>query len=405
MKNNIKIKLLYLSGINNTQKYGFYNAVYNRMMFLRKSNNEKINLNFITTPSEDSFFAKILKSILGLPVNFAIAQEESFIENIPLKKSLLDYVLNFFNNNHFEDKLYKTILDICIKRKINFIHVHWAYPYGFVVSKISKEYNIPYVLNVHGSDIHTNPFKDKMIMAKTVHALNNAREVYFVSQTLLDQAKTFPEVTNNAFKVTANGIKIPKRIPEKIEKKLHVCYIGFLTKIKGADRLITIFKKLNSVLPNIKLTIIGEGEYFKSLKQEILENKLNIDLLGYKTNDEIDKLRVNYDLSIIPSRDEGFSLSLLESYVHNIPVIATKCGGMINLIMDKELLIEDDDYYIDNMCNKIIDYYNDKYEAYKLKRNSGKYIEYAKEYNWNDIVKLESEQYKALSKVYKRPLK
>lgn len=393
-----KIKsILYLSSINNNQKYGFYNAVYNRMNHLQNIIGDNIILHFVSIPTEDGYFAKRVKETFGLRINNTVKKEESFIESIPLKKSLFDYVLNFFNKNHFENKLYKIILDLCMERKVDFIHVHWAYPYGYIVSKISKKYNIPYVLNVHGSDIHTNPYKNKIIMTKTVQALNNAREVYFVSKALLDQAKTFPGVTSNTFIVTANGIDLPKHVPETIDKKIHICFIGFLTKIKGADRLITIFKKLSSVLPNIKLTIIGEGEYFKYLKQETLENNLNIDLLGYRTNDEINKLRVNYDLSIIPSRHEGFSLAVLESYANNIPVIATRCGGMIDLVMDKELLIEDDDYYIDNMCNKIICYYNDEYDLYKIKRDSGKYIEYSKQYKWNDIVKIESEKYQSLN--------
>lgn len=393
-----KIKnILYLSSINNNQKYGFYNAVYNRMKFLKKINDKSRVLHFVSIPSEDGYLAKMLKFTFGLNVNYTIKKEKSFIENISLKKSLLDYILNFFYKEHFENKLYKIILDLCMERKVDFIHVHWAYPYGYVVSQILKKYNIPYVLNVHGSDIHTNPYKNKIIMTKTVQALNNARQVYFVSKALLDQAKTFPGVNSNNFIVTANGIEPPKYVPEVIDKKAHICFIGFLTKIKGADRLITIFKKLSSVLPNIKLTIIGEGEYFKYLKQEIFEYNLNIDLLGYRTNDEINKLRVNYDLSIIPSRDEGFSLAVLESYANNIPVIATKCGGMTDLVMDKELLIEEDDDYIDNMCNKIICYYNDEYDLYKIKRDSGKYIEYSKQYNWNDIVKIESEKYQFLS--------
>ncbi len=387
---NQRKNILYLSGINNTKKYGYFNAVYSRVKYL-KENNVEHNIIFASIPFVDSTCVRVIKSMFGLQINEEPLKEESFIDFIPIKQSIFGYILKLFNSSYFENKLYKIVHDLCIKNSIDFIHIHWVYPYGYIASKIYKDLNIPYVLNAHGSDINVHPFRSKDFMAKTVEALNSAQKVYYVSDSLYSNAKKLEGMQNLNYDVTYNGVDLVDKLEIDKVKKFHICFIGLLTNTKGADRLIPIFKKLALKIPNIKLSIIGDGPYYNEINRHIKEDNLNIELFGYLTSKEIIELRSRFDLSIITSRSEGFPLVPLESYSYGISVVATKCIGLIDLVVDKNLLIEDNDRYIENFSDAVVHYYIDDYDNYRKKQD--KYVNYAKKYSWNKIVKIESEKY------------
>ena len=92
-----------------------------------------------------------------------------------------------------------------------------------------------------------------------------------------------------------------------------------LTKRKGIDQLLRMVKEVSDVA----LVIIGNGKELNNLK--LLAEKLNISdrclFCGFRSN------AVNYfryfDLFIVPSRSEGFGLTLVEAVQQKVPVICS----------------------------------------------------------------------------------
>jgi len=92
-----------------------------------------------------------------------------------------------------------------------------------------------------------------------------------------------------------------------------------LTKRKGIDQLLRMVKEVSDVA----LVIIGNGKELNNLK--LLAEKLNISdrclFCGFRCN------AVNYfryfDLFIVPSRSEGFGLTLVEAVQQKVPVICS----------------------------------------------------------------------------------
>lgn len=112
------------------------------------------------------------------------------------------------------------------------------------------------------------------------------------------------------------------------------CAIGRLESVKGFDRLIDAFHEMHKQFPYASLLIIGEGKERDFLSKKINEHKLNnhITLLGYRTNPY--KYLKFSDCYICSSRSEGLSSTVIEAMILNVPIIATDCGGMDEILKE-----------------------------------------------------------------------
>lgn len=117
---------------------------------------------------------------------------------------------------------------------------------------------------------------------------------------------------------------------QKKKSKVNILAIGRLTYQKGFDRLIDTFTLLDD---RFFLTIIGEGEQEKSLKEKIKENHLShrIKMIGFVENPY--SYIVKSDIFVLSSRYEGLSNVLLEVMLCGVPAVAFDCLGGIREIL------------------------------------------------------------------------
>ncbi|MCK4387096.1 MAG: glycosyltransferase family 4 protein [Candidatus Pacebacteria bacterium] len=118
--------------------------------------------------------------------------------------------------------------------------------------------------------------------------------------------------------------------------------ISELHRNKGLKYAIKGFKKVAKKFNNLKFIIIGEGEDRRYLEKKIqkygLENK--VFLVGDIKN--ANRYLKAFDIFILPSIKEGFPFVLLEAGGAGLPVIATKVGGVPEIIdnMNSGILVE-----------------------------------------------------------------
>jgi glycosyltransferase involved in cell wall biosynthesis len=112
---------------------------------------------------------------------------------------------------------------------------------------------------------------------------------------------------------------------------------------KGIDFLIKAFKKINENYPDTKLVIVGEGpekkKYEKLITNLELDNK--VVLTGFADN--IPQILKSADLFVLASIKEAFGLVLLEAMAAQLPIIATKVGGIPEIITSNKngILVEE----------------------------------------------------------------
>lgn len=122
----------------------------------------------------------------------------------------------------------------------------------------------------------------------------------------------------------------------KNDNKLRLVSIGRLHKVKGYERLINVFKELNEkhLLSNVILDIYGDGPEKLRLQSLINKFKLNeIIMLKGRIDNPYSMLK-NYDLTLVTSLFEAFGLSVVESMLVQVPVLATETAAVHNLIQN-----------------------------------------------------------------------
>ena len=120
----------------------------------------------------------------------------------------------------------------------------------------------------------------------------------------------------------------------KIDKeKFIVGTIAELHHIKGLDILIESAKEFKKD-ENIQFVIVGEGQIRLELEQKIqsLELQNKVILLGFL--DKAAEYLKAFDLFVLPSRSEALALVILEAGLAQIPVIASRVGGIPEVVLN-----------------------------------------------------------------------
>lgn len=131
-------------------------------------------------------------------------------------------------------------------------------------------------------------------------------------------------------------------------KNKNIISVGRLHEGKKIDELITIFSKIKN--KKSKFYIIGDGNEYKNLKNQITELKLTnrVFLLGYKDKEEIEKYLTDSSIFVMASISEGLPLVLLEAMNSGVPCIAYETeSGIKDIITDNK-----DGYIIKNRSEK-----------------------------------------------------
>jgi glycosyltransferase involved in cell wall biosynthesis len=89
---------------------------------------------------------------------------------------------------------------------------------------------------------------------------------------------------------------------------------------------------------NVVLNIAGEGSERARLTQQIQSNGLEnrVMLLGEVSKTEIAKRLAQSDIFCQPSLQEGLGIAALEAMAAGLPVVASKVGGLIEVVIQSE---------------------------------------------------------------------
>jgi len=147
----------------------------------------------------------------------------------------------------------------------------------------------------------------------------------------------FPE---EKVKVIYNGINLDKTGQQlKARRSKAITKIGFVGRLsteKGLNYLIEAVSILKNKMNDFVVLIIGDGPERKKLEKLTYENGVEdvICFLGYK--EKAWQYMQEFDLFVLPSLWEGFPNVIIEAMAQNVLVVATRVGGVPELIKDNE---------------------------------------------------------------------
>lgn len=309
----------------------------------------------------------------------------TYISNIkPNKKEMLYY----FKKKNFsmfikgigqsiKTGYVKYIKTAFVLRKLNSdVIVSTRTVHNFLVSLFVKD-NIKKIAWEHSH--HNN---DKKYINSLVNSCKKMDKLVLVSNFLSEYYKTYLGDDKVCF--IPNCIDEEPKISSKLDTN-NLISIGRLSKEKGFDDLLKLFKKLSLKYPDWKLNIIGDGMQRNELLELTKELKLGDKVIfhGYQDKDYINSLLLESSIYIMTSHTECFPIVLLESMSYGVPCLSYTSAQGANEIIENDktgFLIDNRDE--DEMINKISLLIEDE----KLRKNMGKEAKFSSKKYTKEVV-------------------
>lgn len=251
------------------------------------------------------------------------------------EKDLLTYA---WKGYQFADVLMK-------KEKFDVVHAFFTVPCGFMAMKLSKKYNVPYIVSLRGADVpgYSERFTLLYNLLRPLTRMIWTRASNIVSNS--SGLRTLALKTNQEQEISIipNGIDIEEFIPDtekEIDGYVRILCVSRLTPRKGINYLIDAMQILlaEDAERKIELWIVGEGGATESLKEQAKELHIekNVKFFGLVKHDELAKYYKMADVFCLPSLNEGMSNTMLEALASGMPIVATVTGGTEELVSDGE---------------------------------------------------------------------
>jgi glycosyltransferase involved in cell wall biosynthesis len=230
------------------------------------------------------------------------------------------------------------------KTEYDLIDAHYVYPDGFAAALIAAILKKPLVVSARGSDI--NLFSEfRLIRPFIRQVLQRANGLIAVSDALKQQMVRLG-CRNDNLAVIANGVDRQKFMPRPqlaMRGRLGLPHhrpiaiaVGRLNENKGLHILIEAVARLSS---DVMLVIVGEGPQRSQLENQIRRCGLGekVKLVGTVPHDELSSWYSAADVFCLASSREGCPNVVLEAMACGRPVVATRVGGIPELVVSSAL--------------------------------------------------------------------
>lgn len=259
---------------------------------------------------------------------------------------------------------------ICVEVRPDIIHAH-DFTAGIVSA--SSIFDIPIINHLHNN----SPWIKKVSIKSIVYGLSCFRyqSILTVSKSVMDEF-IFGKYFGRKSQVIGNPICVEKIVQmssyAEIKDSSDIVFLGRLTSPKNPLFFLEIMYELRMVIPNVKVTVIGDGELRSQIETKIeeLDLKENINLYGFQKN-PYGLLRAGKILCM-PSLWEGFGLAAVEAFALGKPVVAAPVGGLKDLVTeDAGKLCETKEMFVNELIRLLSDkdYYEKKSEAAQTRAN------------------------------------
>jgi N-acetyl-alpha-D-glucosaminyl L-malate synthase BshA len=231
--------------------------------------------------------------------------------------------------------------------QLDLLHVHYAIPHS-VSALLARQMlaksgrHLPFITTLHGTDI-TLVGLDRSYLPITRFGIDESDGVTAISSYLRDQTRENLGITRE-IEVIRNFVNCdfyvrnPELVAQQRPRFAKPCesllvHLSNFRPVKRVLDVIETFARVSRVLP-ARLLMIGDGP--ERSAAEFLAMRLGVgsrvDFVGKQEN--VNELLALSDLMVMPSEMESFGLAALEAMACRVPAIATRVGGVPELIDD-----------------------------------------------------------------------
>src|SRR5579859_4785504 len=272
----------------------------------------------------------------ALPVRVSELSEHIHFHEV----EVMNYPL--FDHPPYTLALASQMYNVAVNESLDILHVHYAIPHSvsaFLARSMMGEQRIPVVTTLHGTDI-TLVGSDRSYLPITRFAIEQSDGVTSISRYLRDRTVLEFDI-HNPIEVISNFVNcdLYRRDPKAAENRAEyaqpgerlLVHLSNFRPVKRVQDVVEIFDRVQKKVPS-RLLMIGDGPE-RPVAERLAAHKGILDRVFFlgKTDRVHEKLGIT-DLMLMPSELESFGLAALEAMACEVPSVATRVGGVPEVI-------------------------------------------------------------------------
>src|SRR5215469_8129950 len=253
-----------------------------------------------------------------------------------------------FEHPPYDLALATRMADVAEFYSLDLLHVHYAIPHS-VSALLAKQMladrnrNLPIITTLHGTDI-TLVGLDPSYLPITRFGIIRSDGVTSISSHLRDRTREAFGITSE-INVIRNFVNcdICARKPDLVAAmrprfaqpgERLIVHLSNFRAVKRVQDAVEVFARISRELP-ARLMLIGDGPDRSLAEQLALRFNIQDRIHFLGKQDNVSELLPLADLMLMPSEMESFGLAALEAMACSVPAIATRVGGVPELIEDQ----------------------------------------------------------------------
>ncbi len=273
-----------------------------------------------------------------LPFRLDCFQQNVFYHEV----EMLGYPL--FKYPPYTLALVNKIAELAEREKLDIIHAHYVIPHSFcahMAREVLDDCRTRVVTTLHGTDI-TLVGNDASFNRITKYSIENSDGITAVSNSLAEETystfgirkpvRTIYNFINTRHYIRQPGAREDAGIPKNCRIILH---ISNFRPVKRVPDVVEVFAKVRREMP-AKLLLVGDGVQRLETQAAVERHNLQDDVLFLGVQSNILPILSSADLFLLPSEKESFGLSALEAMACSVPVVASRTGGLPEVVKHGE---------------------------------------------------------------------
>jgi N-acetyl-alpha-D-glucosaminyl L-malate synthase BshA len=229
---------------------------------------------------------------------------------------------------------------------LELIHAHYAIPHA-TSAWIAREMlqdsgsDVKIITTLHGTDI-TLVGQDPSFKPITRFSIERSDGLTAVSHFLKEQTYRAFGCTGCAVEVIHNFVdpatfersSYPRLLQEQYGRdRAILMHVSNFRPVKRVRDIIRIFARVRESVPSV-LVMVGDGPERVQAEDEASQLGVSDSVYFLGKIDAVAPLLANADLFLLPSESESFGLSALEALACGVPVVASRAGGLPEVVRD-----------------------------------------------------------------------
>ena len=240
------------------------------------------------------------------------------------------------------------IVQVAREFRLDIIHAHYAVPHataGFLSRQVlasSGDVTPKVVTTLHGTDI-TLIGNDPSYSQIVAFSIEQSDAVTSVSRSLRESTYAELGVTRD-IAVIPNFLdcavhrrrprpELRKHFTGGLEDTRIVIHVSNFRPVKRVDVVVSVFDRIRQRVP-ARLLLVGDGPDLAAVQRQARELGIAGLVHAVGAQEEVVPLLSIADVFLLPSALESFGLAALEAMACEVPVIATRVGGLPEVIED-----------------------------------------------------------------------